>query len=233
METSAHSDDPHLVDRVGWLRAAVMGANDGIVSVASIIVGVAAADPSHRAVLIAGAAGLAAGAMSMAAGEYVSVSSQADLEAADIERERQALVDDPVGEEAELAAIYQERGLSKETAALVARELTENDALGAHVRDELGLNDVQAAQPLLAAVTSAITFSAFAAVPLIAAWFAPIAILIPIVVVVTLIALTGLGALGAIAGGASIGPAALRVVVWGGLAMAVTAAVGRLFGVAV
>jgi VIT1/CCC1 family predicted Fe2+/Mn2+ transporter len=210
-----------------------MGANDGIVSVASIIVGVAAADPSHRAVLIAGAAGLAAGAMSMAAGEYVSVSSQADLEAADIERERQALVDDPVGEEAELAAIYQERGLSKETAALVARELTENDALGAHVRDELGLNDVQAAQPLLAAVTSAITFSAFAAVPLIAAWFAPIAILIPIVVVVTLIALTGLGALGAIAGGASIGPAALRVVVWGGLAMAVTAAVGRLFGVAV
>lgn len=233
METSAHSDDPHLVDRVGWLRAAVMGANDGIVSVASVIVGVAAADPSHRTVIIAGAAALAAGAMSMAAGEYVSVSSQADLEAADIERERQALVDDPVGEEAELAAIYQERGLSKETAALVARELTENDALGAHVRDELGLNDVQAAQPLLAAVTSAITFSAFAAVPLIAAWFAPIAILIPIVVVVTLIALTGLGALGAIAGGASIGPAALRVVVWGGLAMAVTAAVGRLFGVAV
>lgn len=233
METSAHSDDPHLIDRVGWLRAAVMGANDGIVSVASVIVGVAAADPSHRAVMIAGAAALAAGAMSMAAGEYVSVSSQADLEAADIERERQALLDDPAGEEAELAAIYQERGLSVETAALVARELTENDALGAHVRDELGLNDTQAAQPLLAAVTSAITFSAFAAVPLIAAWFAPIAILIPIVVGVTLVALTGLGALGAVAGGASLGPAALRVVVWGGLAMAVTAAVGWMFGVAV
>lgn len=233
METSAHSDDPHLIDRVGWLRAAVMGANDGIVSVASVIVGVAAADPSHRAVMIAGAAALAAGAMSMAAGEYVSVSSQADLEAADIERERQALLDDPVGEEAELAAIYQERGLSVETAALVARELTENDALGAHVRDELGLNDTQAAQPLLAAVTSAITFSVFAAVPLIAAWFAPIAILIPIVVGVTLVALTGLGALGAVAGGASLGPAALRVVVWGGLAMAVTAAVGWMFGVAV
>jgi VIT1/CCC1 family predicted Fe2+/Mn2+ transporter len=233
METSAHSDDPHLVDRVGWLRAAVMGANDGIVSVASIIVGVAAADPSQRAVLIAGAAGLAAGAMSMAAGEYVSVSSQADLESADIERERQALVDDPVGEEVELAAIYEERGLSAETAALVARELTEKDALAAHVRDELGLTDTQAAQPLLAAVTSAITFSVFAAVPLIAAFLAPVAVLIPVVVGVTLIALTGLGALGAIAGGASVGPAAMRVVFWGGLAMAVTAGVGHLFGVAV
>jgi VIT1/CCC1 family predicted Fe2+/Mn2+ transporter len=233
MEPSAHSDDPHLIDRVGWLRAAVMGANDGIVSVASIIVGVAAAEPSHRAVLIAGAAGLAAGAMSMAAGEYVSVSSQADLEAADIEREKQALLDDPVGEEAELAEIYEARGLSAETAALVARELTEKDALAAHVRDELGLTDEQAAQPLLAAVTSAITFSAFAAVPLIAAYLAPIGVLIPVVVVVTLIALTGLGALGAVAGGAAIGPASMRVVVWGGLAMAVTAAVGRLFGVAV
>ncbi|MFK7838277.1 MAG: VIT family protein [Sulfitobacter sp.] len=233
MVTSAHSDDPHLVERVGWLRAAVMGANDGIVSVASIIVGVAAADPSSRAVLIAGAAGLAAGAMSMAAGEYVSVSSQADLEAADIARERQALLDDPAGEEAELAAIYEERGLTAPTAALVARELTQKDALGAHVRDELGLSDNQIAQPLLAAVTSAITFSVFAAVPLVAAFFAPVGVLIPVVVIVTLIALTGLGALGAVAGGASIGPASLRVVVWGGLAMAVTAGVGHLFGVAV
>ena len=213
MEPSAHSDDPHLVDRVGWLRAAVMGANDGIVSVASLIVGVAAADPTPRTVLIAGGAGLAAGAMSMAAGEYVSVSSQADLEKADIERERQALVDDPVGEEAELAAIYVARGLSEDTARQVARELTEKDALAAHVRDELGLTEEQAAQPLLAAVASALTFSVFAAIPL--------------------IALSGLGALGAIAGGASIGPAALRVVVWGGFAMAVTAAVGRLFSVAV
>ena len=230
---SAHSDDPHLVDRVSWLRAAVMGANDGIVSVASIIVGVAAADPDPRAVLIAGTAGLAAGAMSMAAGEYVSVSSQADLEAADIARERQALLDDPVGEEVELAGIYEERGLSPETARLVARELTEKDALAAHVREELGLGDAQAAQPLLAAVTSAITFSVFAAVPLIAAFFAPIAVVIPVVVVVTLVALSVLGALGAKAGGAAVGPASLRVVVWGGLAMAVTAAVGRLFGVAV
>lgn len=233
MQPSAHSDDPHLVDRVAWLRAAVMGANDGIVSVASIIVGVAAADPSVRAVLIAGAAGLAAGAMSMAAGEYVSVSSQADLEAADITRERQALVDDPAGEEEELAMIYQARGLSASTAALVARELTEKDALGAHVRDELGLSDMQAAQPLLAAVTSAITFSIFAAVPLIAAFLSPVAILIPVVVGVTLVALTCLGALGAVAGGASVGPASLRVVIWGGLAMAVTAGVGHLFGVAV
>lgn len=233
VEPSAHSDDPHLVDRVSWLRAAVMGANDGIVSVASIIVGVAAADPSHRAVLIAGAAGLAAGAMSMAAGEYVSVSSQADLEAADIARERQALIDDPAGEEIELAEIYENRGLSPETAALVARELTQKDALGAHVRDELGLSDSQAAQPLLAAVTSAVTFSVFAAIPLIASVIAPQDVLIPAVVGTTLIALAGLGALGAIAGGAALLPATVRVVFWGGLAMAVTAAVGWLFGVSI
>jgi len=233
MEPSAHSDDPHLIERVGWLRAAVMGANDGIVSVASIIVGVAAADPSPRAVLIAGGAGLAAGAMSMAAGEYVSVSSQADLEAADIERERQALVDDPQGELKELAEIYQERGLSEETSMLVARELSDGNALAAHVRDELGLSEAQAARPLLAAVTSAITFSLFAAIPLLAAVLAPMGATIAVVVVVTLIALAGLGALGAVAGGAALMPATIRVVFWGGLAMAVTAAVGRLFGVSV
>ncbi len=233
MVTSAHSDDPHLIERVGWLRAAVLGANDGIVSVASLIVGVAAAEPSARAILIAGAAGLAAGAMSMAAGEYVSVSSQADLEAADIARERQALKDDPEAEEAELAAIYVDRGLSEATARQVARELTQNDALGAHVRDELGLTDNQAAQPLLAAVASAVTFSLFAAIPLIAAALSPVALVIPVVVIVTLFALAGLGALGAVAGGAAIVPAATRVVVWGGLAMAVTAGVGRLFGIAV
>ena len=229
---SAHEDDPHLVDRTPWLRAAVLGANDGIVSVASIIVGVAAADPEPRTVLIAGAAGLAAGAMSMAAGEYVSVSSQADLEAADIAREEAALKADPAGEEAELAAIYEARGLSSQTAAQVARELSEAGALEAHVRDELGLTDDQAAQPLLAAVTSAATFSAFAAIPLVAAWLAPAGSIISVVVVVTLLALALLGALGAKAGGAPLGPAALRVVVWGGLAMAVTAAVGSLFGVA-
>ncbi len=231
--SSAHSDDPHLIDRTGWLRAAVLGANDGIVSVAAIIVGVAAADPDPRAILIAGAAGLAAGAMSMAAGEYVSVSSQADLEAADIERERQALVDNPAAEEAELAEIYVERGLSRETAELVARELTQSDALGAHVRDELGLTDLQAAQPLVAAAASGATFSVFAAIPLIAAWMSPVTAVIPVVVIVTLFALVLLGALGAWAGGAKLGPAALRVVFWGGLAMAVTAGVGHLFGVAV
>ncbi|WP_299562148.1 VIT1/CCC1 transporter family protein [uncultured Sulfitobacter sp.] len=233
MDVSAHSDDPHLIDRVGWLRAAVLGANDGIVSVASLIVGVAAAEPSPRAILIAGAAGLAAGAMSMAAGEYVSVSSQADLEAADIARERQALKDNPKAEEIELAGIYVARGLSEATARQVARELTQNDALGAHVRDELGLTENQAAQPLLAAAASAVTFSLFAAIPLIAAVLAPVSSIIPIVVIVTLFALAGLGALGAQAGGARLVPAATRVVVWGGLAMAVTAAVGRLFGVAV
>ncbi|MEP1766961.1 MAG: VIT family protein [Sulfitobacter sp.] len=233
MEPSAHSDDPHLVERVGWLRAAVMGANDGIVSVASIIVGVAAADPSPRAVVIAGAAGLAAGAMSMAAGEYVSVSSQADLEAADIARERQALLDDPEGELIELAKIYEDRGLSPETAALVAGELSQNNALDAHIRDELGLSEAQVARPLLAAVTSAVTFSLFAGIPLLAAIFAPAQAMIVVVVCVTLVALAGLGALGAVAGGAALLPATVRVVFWGGLAMAVTAAVGRLFGVSV
>ena len=169
----------------------------------------------------------------MAAGEYVSVSSQADLEAADIERERQALIEDPKGEEAELAEIYVERGLSVETAQLVAQELSRKDALGAHIRDELGLMEHQAAQPLLAAAASAVTFSAFAAIPLIAAVLAPIDSVIAVVVVVTMVALALLGALGAVAGGAAMLPAATRVVVWGGLAMAVTAGVGKIFGVAV
>ncbi|KNG94516.1 VIT1/CCC1 transporter family protein [Pseudaestuariivita atlantica] len=230
---SAHHDDPHLLNRTGWLRASVLGANDGIVSVASVIVGVAAADPTPSVIFLAGAAALAAGAMSMAAGEYVSVSSQSDLEAADIERERQALEVNPEGEEAELAEIYMARGLSEATARQVARELSEGDALAAHVRDELGLTDEQAAQPLLAAAASAATFSIFAAIPLAAAMLTPAGTIIPVVVVITLLSLALLGILGAQAGGARWGPAALRVVVWGGLAMAVTAAVGRLFGVAV
>ena len=152
--TSMHPDDPHLIDRSGWLRAAVLGGNDGIVSTASVIVGVAAAEPGIGAVLLAGVAALVAGAMSMAAGEYVSVSSQSDLERADIARERRALADAPEGEEAELADIYVERGLSAATARQVAHELTRADALKAHVRDELGLSDQQAAQPLLAAAAS-------------------------------------------------------------------------------
>ena len=232
-DISAHSDDPHYITRSNWLRAAVLGANDGIVSVSSLVVGVAAADPSPRAVLIAGAAGLAAGAMSMAAGEYVSVSSQSDTERADIERERVALRETPEAEFEELKAIYVERGLSDETAEAVARELTEKDALAAHVRDELGLSDVHAANPLQAALASGLTFSVAAAVPVVAAWLAPATAIIPTVLIVTVLALIVLGALGAKAGAAPVLPAILRVVGWGVFAMAVTAGVGWLFGVSV
>lgn len=232
-EISAHSDDPHYITRSNWLRAAVLGANDGIVSVSSLVVGVAAADPSPRAVLIAGAAGLAAGAMSMAAGEYVSVSSQSDTERADIERERVALRETPEAEFEELKAIYVERGLSEKTAESVARELTEKDALAAHVRDELGLSDIHAANPLQAAVASGLTFSVAAAVPVVAAWLAPASAIIPTVLIVTVLALVVLGALGAKAGAAPVLPAVLRVVGWGVFAMAVTAGVGWLFGVSV
>ncbi len=229
---SAH-EELHYINRSGWLRAAVLGANDGIVSVASLIVGVAAADPSHTAVLIAGGAGLAAGAMSMAAGEYVSVSSQSDTERADIAREKAALRDTPEEEERELASIFQSRGLSPATAALVARELTEKDALGAHVREELGLSEVHAANPLQAALASGLTFSVAAALPLAAAVLAPEGKIIPVVTGATLVCLAGLGALGAQAGGAPKLPATLRVLFWGAAAMAITAGVGRIFGVSV
>ena len=230
--TSAH-EEVHFINRSGWLRAAVLGANDGIVSVSSLIVGVAAADPGPGAILIAGAAGLAAGAMSMAAGEYVSVSSQSDIERADIGRERQALIDTPEAEEAELASIYESRGLSRETAALVAREMSQKDALAAHVRDELGLSEVHTANPLQAALASGLTFTVAAALPLIAAVLAPAGQVIPVVVGVTMLCLAGLGALGAQAGGAPKLPATARVLFWGAAAMAITAGVGRLFGVAV
>ena len=230
---SAHPGEPHYITRSGWLRASVLGANDGIVSVSSLIVGVAAADPSPGTVIIAGIAGLTAGAMSMAAGEYVSVSSQSDTERADIARETSALIEFPDAELAELKAIYRERGLSEETASLVARELTENDALGAHVRDELGLSEVHTANPLQAAFASGVTFSIAAAVPLVAAFAAPAGSIIPVVLVVTVIALAALGALGAKAGAAPVVRATVRVVVWGVFAMAVTAGVGWLFGVSV
>ncbi len=232
-EISAHSDDPHYVTRSNWLRAAVLGANDGIVSVSSLVVGVAAADPGPRAVLIAGAAGLAAGAMSMAAGEYVSVSSQSDTERADIERERVALRETPEAEFEELKAIYVDRGLSDETAEAVARELTQKDALAAHIRDELGLSEIHAANPFQAALASGFTFSLAAAVPLIAAVLAPASAIIPAVLIVTVLALAVLGALGAKAGAAPVLPAVVRVVGWGAFAMAVTAGVGWLFGVSV
>lgn len=231
--TSAHSDDPHYITRSGWLRASVLGANDGIVSVSSLIVGVAAADPSPGTVIIAGIAGLTAGAMSMAAGEYVSVSSQSDTERADIAREAIALEEDPEGELAELVAVYKERGLTEETALLVATELTANDALGAHVRDELGISESHAANPMQAAIASAITFGIAGAIPVLAAVGAPVDAIIPFVLVVTVFALALLGALGAKAGGAPLMRATLRVMVWGVFAMAVTAAVGSLFGVSV
>ena len=227
---SAH-EEQHYINRSGWLRAAVLGANDGIVSVSSLIVGVAAADPSS--VLIAGFAGLAAGAMSMAAGEYVSVSSQSDIEQADIGRERQALLDTPEAEEAELISIFESRGLSASTAALVAREMTAKDALGAHVREELGLSEVHTANPLQAALASGLTFSVAAALPVIVAALAPKGQIIPAVVIATLIALAGLGALGAHAGAAPKLPATMRVLFWGAAAMAITAGVGHLFGVSV
>lgn len=229
---SAHEED-HYVTRSGWLRAAVLGANDGIVSISALIVGVAAADPSPHAVALAGLAGLTAGAMSMAAGEYVSVSSQSDIERADITRESHELTTNAAAEEAELASIYEARGLSPDTAALVARELTAHDALDAHIRDELGLSEVNAARPLQAAFASGLTFTLAGGIPVLAAILAPATQVIPVVVVATILALALLGALGARAGGAPMGPAILRVVMWGVAAMAVTAVVGRLFGVAV
>lgn len=230
---SAHPDDPHYVHRTGWLRASVLGANDGIVSVSSLILGVAAATPDASAILVAGVAGLVAGAMSMAAGEFISVSSQADSEQADIRREKQALVDTPEHELDELAAIYRERGLSPETALTVARELSAKDALTAHVRDELGLSEHLAARPLQAALASCATFSVAAAVPLVAAWLAPADAIAMVVIGVSVVTLAVLGALGARTGGAPVVPATLRVVGWGVFAMAVTAAIGSLFGVSV
>ncbi|NIZ10416.1 VIT family protein [Pseudooceanicola sp. HF7] len=232
-ETPQIHPEHHYTTRTGWLRAAVLGANDGIVSVSSLIVGVAAADPGRGAILVAGAAGLAAGAMSMAAGEYVSVSSQADSEKADIAREAEALETMPDEEERELAQIFQDRGLSAQTAALVARELTEKDALQAHVREELGLHEVNAANPLQAAAASGLTFTAAAAVPVAAAMLAPEGAILPAVVIATLVALAGLGALGAKTGGAPMLRGTFRVLFWGAMAMAVTAGVGALFGVAV
>ncbi|MEQ5787400.1 VIT family protein [Erythrobacter sp. NFXS35] len=230
---SAHPDDPHYVQRTGWLRAAVLGANDGIVSVASLIIGVAAAGPAPGAVLIAGVAGLVAGAMSMAAGEFISVSSQRDSEQADIRREKLALKKMPEEELEELAAIYEDRGLSRETALLVARELSAHDALTAHVRDELGLSDALAARPLQAAFASGMTFSAAAALPVLAAWLAPASAIVPAVLAVSIAALALLGAIGARTGGAPLLPAVLRVLGWGVFAMGITFAIGSLLGVSV
>lgn len=225
--------EAHLVHRIGWLRAAVMGANDGIVSTASLIVGVAAASAGRDQILVAGMAGLAAGAMSMAAGEYVSVSSQSDTERADRAREEAELATDPAGELNELAAIYVQRGLDPALAREVAVQLTRHDALGSHLRDELGLSEVAAAAPVQAALVSAATFATGAALPLGTAALAPEGAIALWVTAATLLALAGLGAVGAQAGGAGVLRGTLRVLVWGAMAMAATAAVGHLFGVAV
>lgn len=230
MSRLTHSET-HMVHRIGWLRAAVMGANDGIVSTSSLIVGVAAAGTGRAEVLIAGLAGLVAGAMSMAAGEYVSVSSQTDAEKADLERERRELAETPEAELEELTRIYEKRGLSRDLAEKVAAQLTEHDALGSHVRDELGMSGTVTARPIQAAVVSALTFAIGAAMPLGVAMLAPPATIVPFVAMATLASLAALGSLGASAGGAGILRGAMRVTVWGSLAMAATALVGAVFGV--
>lgn len=223
----------HRTDRIGWLRAAVLGANDGIVSTASLVVGVAAANAARGEILVAGVAGLVAGAMSMAAGEYVSVSSQADTEQADLERERIELATDDPFEREELAAIYVKRGLDASLAKQVADQLMTHDALGAHARDELGISDTLSARPVQAALASAGTFAVGAAMPLLTVLGSPSAALIPAVIGASLVFLALLGGFGAYAGGAPVGKAALRVTFWGMLAMALTAGVGALFGAVV
>lgn len=222
--------ESHLVSRIGWLRAAVLGANDGIVSTASLIVGVAAASAATADVLIAGVAGLVAGAMSMAAGEYVSVSSQSDTEQADLARERVELARQPEFERGELARIYIERGVEADLAYQVAGQLMAKDALGAHARDELGISEVTTARPIQAALTSAATFAVGAAMPLAMVLLMPRSLLVAGVSIASLVFLALLGAVGARAGGASVARATLRVTFWGALAMALTAGIGAVFG---
>ena len=222
----------HRTDRIGWLRAAVLGANDGIVSTASLVLGVAAANAAPAEVLIAGVAGLVAGAMSMAAGEYVSVKSQADTEAADLARERRELAADVDAEHRELSGIYVQRGLDPELADEVAAQLMAHDAIGAHARDELGISETLSARPVQAALASAASFTAGAALPLLVALMVPRGVLALSVAVSSLLFLGALGALAARTGGASTITGAWRVMFWGALAMAVTAGVGALFGTA-
>jgi vacuolar iron transporter family protein len=225
--------EAHRGDRIGWLRAAVLGANDGIVSTASLVVGVAAAEATRHEILVAGVAGLVAGALSMAAGEYVSVSSQADTEQADLALERRELAAQPEAEEEELTAIYVRRGLDRDLARTVARQLMAKDALAAHVRDELGLIEALAARPLQAALASAATFSIGAGLPVLTILVVPVTSLVPVVSIVSLLCLVALGAIAARAGGARAIVGSARVVFWGALAMAVTAGVGKLFGTTV
>jgi VIT1/CCC1 family predicted Fe2+/Mn2+ transporter len=231
MTTPLHGE-PHRTHRVGWLRAAVLGANDGLISTSSLIVGVAAASATRGAVLTAAVAGLAAGTMSMAAGEYVSVGSQLDTERADLELEKRALAANEPGEREELTAIYEGRGLTRDLAERVATQLMAHDALGAHARDEIGLSEVLSARPLQAAIASAISFAIGALVPVLLAAIAPWSMVTPLVVAFTIVMLAVLGGVAARTGGASPVTGALRVALWGGLAMAITAGVGKLFHVA-
>ncbi len=228
----AHPES-HLVARIGWLRAAVLGANDGIVSTASLIVGVAAAAAAQNDVLIAGVAGLVAGAMSMAAGEYVSVSSQSDTEQADLARERKELSESVGFEREELADIYIKRGVDPTLARQVAEQLMAKDALMAHARDELGISEITTARPVQAALTSAATFAVGAAMPLLMVLVSPASMLVPIVSAASLVFLALLGSIGARAGGANVLRATARVTFWGALAMALTAGIGKLFGTVV
>ena len=222
--------ESHLTHRISWLRAAVLGANDGVISTASLILGVAAAHASHGAIITAGVASLVAGAMSMAAGEFVSVSSQADMEKAATDMERKELETDSVGEHKELANIYVKRGLTQELAKDVAQQLMAHDALDAHLRDELGISETLKARPLQAALTSAVTYASGAALPLLGVVVAPQTWLIVIVSAVSLVMLTVLGGVAARAGGAGVIAGASRVLIWGAFAMAVTAGIGHLFG---
>ncbi len=222
--------EDHKTQHIGWLRAAVLGANDGIVSTASLIVGVSASNATHASIMVAGLAGLVAGAMSMAAGEYVSVSSQADTEKADLAREKMELATDPEREVAELTEIYVRRGLDSGLARQVASQLMERDALGAHARDELGISEIFSARPLQAAITSALSFVAGAGMPLLVAWLSPERHLALIVGIASMIFLVVLGALAAYTGGAGILKGISRVAFWGMLAMAITAGVGMMFG---
>ena len=223
----------HRTQHIGWLRAAVLGANDGIVSTASLVIGVAAAGATPASILIAGIAGLVAGAMSMAAGEYVSVSSQSDTEHADLERERRELATDLPHEREELTQIYVRRGLDRALAQQVSDQLMAHDALGAHARDELGISEVMTARPVQAALASAATFAVGAALPMLVVLLAPVETLVYTVSITSLVFLAGLGMLAARAGGAPMVKAALRVTFWGALAMLLTALIGKLFGTVV
>ncbi|MEP6839393.1 MAG: VIT family protein [Bradyrhizobium sp.] len=228
-----HHTENHLVERIGWLRAAVLGANDGIIATASLIVGVAASAATRNDVLLAGIAGLVAGAMSMAAGEYVSVSSQSDTEQADLARERGELAANPEAELEELAGIYVKRGVDQALAHQVAKQLMDKDALTAHARDELGISEITTARPVQAALTSALMFSIGAAMPLLMVVLSPANMLVALVSAASLAFLALLGALGAKVGGADILRATIRVTFWGALALAVTAGIGKIFGTVV